>query len=79
MCHFWEKEFLLTSVYIEQYESLNTICNYLAILCQYMISIIGVNYILNFGLSLIIAYSVTIVLCWLIDKLKFLRRVFGLK
>ena len=111
---------ILLFVYIEQYELLNTICNYLAfsfgipalfclaheyldfsnsvsqsasrlsyvfysthfpiaILCQYLISMTGVNCILNFIISLIIAYPVTIISCWLIDKLKFLRVIFGLK
>ena len=111
---------ILLFVYIEQYELLNTICNYLAfsfgipalfclaheyldfsnsvsqsasrlsyvfysthfpiaILCQYLISMTGVNCILNFIISLIIAYPVTIISCWLIDKLKFLRVLFGVK
>ena len=111
---------ILLFVYIEQYELLNTICNYLtfsfgipalfclaheyldfsnsvshsasrlsyvfysthfpiAILCQYLISMTGVNCILNFIISLIIAYPVTIISCWLIDKLKPLRVIFGLK
>ena len=120
----WEWKFALLAialfVYIEQYELLNTICNYLAfsfgipalfclaheyldfsnsvsqsasrlsyvfysthfpiaILCQYLISMTGVNCILNFIISLVIAYPVTIISCWLIDKLKFLRVIFGLK
>ena len=49
------------------------------ILCQYLLNIMGVNAILNFFVSLIICYPVTVGLCFLIDKTRYIRVLFGLK
>lgn len=51
----------------------------IVIMCQYLISKAGANNILNFIVSLIIVYPLTILLCWLIDKCKYLRIIFGVK
>lgn len=107
-------------VYMEQYELLNTVCNYLAfafgvpalfclgydyldfsnkisktaaglsyvfysshfpivILCQYFFSMTGIGFIMNFLLSLVVAYPLSFLLSWWISKSKYLRVLFGMK
>lgn len=107
-------------VYVDGFEKMNTVCNYLAfavgipallcighdhldfsndasrcfsrfsyvfyfvhypiaILCQYFHSLVNVDYITNFFLSLVIAYPLICVFCWCIHKTPYLRVLFGLK
>ncbi|MCI7043256.1 MAG: hypothetical protein MR992_14255 [Lachnospiraceae bacterium] len=43
------------------------------------VSIVRVNHILNFVVSLIILYPLTFLICYLIDKSKYFRIIFGIK
>ena len=107
-------------IYVQDYETLNTICNYAAfvfgipalvclghdhldranslttfnsrisyvfyivhfpvvVLCQYFLSLIGMSSILNFVVTLVITYPLVYGLCYLIEKIKFTRILFGMK
>ncbi|MBR1675576.1 MAG: acyltransferase [Eubacterium sp.] len=49
------------------------------VLCQYFLGKAGVGNIMNYLLTIIITYPLVYMLCFLIDKTKFLRILFGLK
>ena len=51
----------------------------IVVLCQYFISMTGIGYIMNFMLSVIVAYPLSFLLSWWIGKSKYLRVWFGLK
>ena len=51
----------------------------IVVLCQYFISMTGIGYIMNFMLSIIVAYPLSFLLSWWIGKSKYLRVWFGLK
>lgn len=49
------------------------------VLCQYFLGKAGVGNIANYLLTVLITYPLVYMLCYLIDKTKFLRTLFGLK
>ena len=49
------------------------------VLCQYCFSVINVGNIANFVLTLVVSYPITYILCYGVEKTKYLRVVFGLK
>jgi membrane-bound acyltransferase YfiQ involved in biofilm formation len=51
----------------------------IAILCQYLLNILDVNYIVNFFISLLISYPLCIGCCYLIEKTRYIRVIFGQK
>lgn len=51
----------------------------IVVLCQYALWCFGVSAGANFGLTLLIVYPVTLVICMLIKKIKIARLLFGLK
>ena len=50
----------------------------IVILCQYIISMTGIGCIMNFVLSLSIAYPLSFLVSWWIGKTKYIRTLFGL-
>ena len=49
------------------------------VLCQYCFNVINVGNIVNFFLTLVVSYLLTYLLCYAVDKTRYLRVVFGLK
>ena len=51
----------------------------IVVLCQYCFSLINVGSIANFFMTLVVSYPITYTLCYVIDKTRYFRVVFGLK
>ena len=51
----------------------------IVVLCQYHFDMVNLGHIINFFLTLAIAYPFTDLWCWVIDKTKYFRILFGLK
>ena len=49
----------------------------IVIVCQYCLSLIGVNAVVNFFLTLLLTYPLTAGLCYLIQKMRFIGILFG--
>ena len=49
----------------------------IVIVCQYCLSLIGVNAVVNFFLTLLLTYPLTAGLCYLIQKTRFIGVLFG--
>ena len=49
------------------------------ILCQYLLDCAGVGYAANFALTLVICYPLTYLLCFGVDRSRFIRVLFGFK
>ena len=49
------------------------------VLCQYCFSMINVGNIANFYLTLLVSYPITYVLCYVVNKTKYFKVLFGLK
>ena len=49
----------------------------IVIVCQYCLSLIGVNAVVNFFLMLLLTYPLTAGLCYLIQKTRFIGVLFG--
>nr|MCR5203990.1 hypothetical protein [Lachnospiraceae bacterium] len=49
------------------------------VLCQYCFNVINVGNIANFFMTLVVSYPLTYLLCYVVDKTRYLRVVFGLK
>ena len=49
----------------------------IVIVCQYCLSLIGVNAVVNFFLTLLLTYPLTAWICYLIQKTRFIGVLFG--
>lgn len=45
--------------------------------CQYILYLAGLGHLPNFFLSVVISYPLTVLACWIINKIKLLRFLFG--
>ena len=51
----------------------------IVIVCQYLLSLTGMDHLANFFVTLLITYPLTWCLCLLIEKTKYIRVLFGMK